>query len=163
MGADIHAYAEFRNNLGLWEEIQDYEPFSDRNYNVFSFFAGVRFGNDYDYQLVWWGNGGMLTGRRVTPYPIIAPRGLPNDVSPSVKAKSDEYGSDGHSHSWLSVEELTTYNYDKPLRDRNIETKPIPEEFVNRTVRETLRENYFQELAQLQKSKAERIVFWFDS
>ncbi|MGO0309572.1 hypothetical protein ACTL6P_23850 [Endozoicomonas acroporae] len=162
MGTDIHAYAEFRNNVGQWEEIPDYKPFSDRDYDVFSLFAGVRFRNDYVGQFVSWGNGGIWTGRRVTPYPIDQPRGLPNDVSPSVKARSD-WESDGHSHSWLSVEELTSYNYDKPLRDRNIEAAHVPEEFVNRTVREALGEGYFQDLAQLQKSKAERIVFWFDS
>ncbi|WBA81786.1 hypothetical protein [Endozoicomonas sp. GU-1] len=61
------------------------------------------------------------------------------------------------------VSETTSYNYDKPLRDRNIEATRVPEEFVTHTVREALGEGYFQDLAQLQKSKAERIVFWFDS
>ncbi len=47
MGTDIHAYAEFRNNFGQWEEIPDYKPLSDRDYGVFSFVAGVRFRNDF--------------------------------------------------------------------------------------------------------------------
>lgn len=159
MGTDIHVYAEFRNNAGQWEEISDYEPFGGRNYDVFSFFAGVRFRNDY-YDRA---SGCMWTCRRVTPYPIDKARGLPKDVSHSVKAKSDDEGTDVFGRSWLSVDELTSYNYDKPLRDRNIESVPVPEEFINCTVRETLGENYFRELAQLQKSKAERIVFWFAS
>ena len=161
MGTDIHAYAELRNDAGQWEEIPNYEPFGGRNYDTFSLFAGVRFRNDYYSTFSGWGNGGILTGMRVTPHPIDQPRGLPKDVSHSVKARSDDWGRDGHDHSWLSVDELTSYNYDKPLRDRNIES--VPEDFANSTVREALGENYFNELAQLQESKAERIIFWFDS
>ena len=177
MGADIHAYAEFRNDAGQWQAIREYEPFEGRNYNAFSFFAGVRFRNDFHGRYV------MFTGALykeahpgryvnvqdepywvemcVTPHPIAQPRGLPEDVSPSVKAESDRWAPDGHSHSWLSVDELTSYNYDKPLRDRNIES--VPEDFVNCTIREALTEYYFSELTRLENSGAERIVFWFDN
>ncbi|MGO0308085.1 hypothetical protein ACTL6P_16045 [Endozoicomonas acroporae] len=149
MGADIHMYAEFRNSAGQWEEIPGYEPFSDRNRHVFSFFSEGFVRSDYD-----WGSW------HVTPYPIIEEaRGLPGDVSLSIKAKSDEWGTGGSGHSWLSVDELVSYDYNKPLRERSVD---VPEEFVQLTVRESLGENYFLELAELQKQKAERLVFWFD-
>ena len=154
MGTDIHSYAEYRNNAGQWEEIPDYEPFGGRSSNIFSFLAGVRFNNTCYYS----------DFRTITPYPIIDEvRGLPKDVSHSVKAKSDEEGDAVFGRSWLSIDELASYNYDKPLRDRNIECVPVPEGLVSRTVRDALGDYYFNELAKLKKSKAERIVFWFDN
>ena len=177
MGADIHAYAEFRNDAGQWQEIPQYEPFGSRDYNTFSFFAGVRFRNDFHGRYVQFtamlfkdGTSGRYVDGQdqfyweemcVTPHPIAQPRSLPEDVSPSVKAKADRWVPDGHSHSWLYVDELTSYNYDKPLRDRNIES--VPEDFANCSVREALKEYYFSELTRLENSRAERIVFWFDN
>ena len=161
MGTDIHAHAEFRNNAGQWQKIQEYDPFEGRNYNAFSLFAGVRFRNDFHGRYVSVYDEFFWAEMCVTPHPIAQPRGLPEDVSPSVKAESDSWGPDGHSHSWLSVDELTSYDYDKPLRDRNIEF--VPEDFVNCTIKEALKEYYFSELTRLEDSGAERIVFWFDN
>lgn len=130
MGADIHMYAEFRNSAGQWEEIPGYEPFSDRNRHVFSFFSEGFVRSDYD-----WGSW------HVTPYPIIEEaRGLPGDVSLSIKAKSDEWGTGGSGHSWLSVDELVSYDYNKPLRERSVD---VPEEFAQLTIRESLGKNIF--------------------
>ena len=118
MGTDIHAHAEFRNNAGQWQKIQEYDPFEGRNYNAFSLFAGVRFRNDFHGRYVSVYDEFFWAEMCVTPHPIAQPRGLPEDVSPSVKAESDSWGPDGHSHSWLSVDELTSYDYDKPLKRR---------------------------------------------
>ena len=162
MGADIHIYAEYRSTANAWEAIPDYEPFGQRCYDVFSFFAKVRFSDDY---------------HRVTPYPISEPRGLPKDVSTYVKKESDEWGVDGFGHSWLSVEELSSFDYNKPLRERKVDafseghtlrfgTLPSSLSYAqieNPTIGDTLGEHYFDELEKLKESKAERIVFWFDS
>ena len=145
MGADIHIYAEYRNTANAWEAIPDFEPFGQRCYDVFSFFARVRF-SDNDY--------------RVTPYPISEPRGLPEDTSTYVKIKSDEFGEDGFGHSWLSVEELSSFDYNKPLREREVDAFA---QIEKPTIGNALGEYYFDELEKLKESKAERIVFWFDS
>ncbi len=162
MGADIHIYAEYRNTANVWEAIPDYEPFGQRSYAVFSLFAGVRFSDHY---------------HRVTPYPISEPRGLPKDVSTYVKKDSDEWGEDGFGRSWLSVEELSSFDYNKPLRERKVDafqdgyvlrfcTLPPSFSYVqieNPTIGNALGEYYFDELEKLKESKAERIVFWFDA
>ena len=161
MGTDIHVYAEYRNTANAWEAIPDYEPFGQRCYDVFSFFANVRFSDEY---------------RRVTPYPISEPRGLPKDVGTYVKKESDELGKDGFGHSWLSVEELSSFDYKKPLREREVHPfweastlcfsviPPAPsyEQAENPTIGDALGGYYFDELEKLKESKAERIVFWFD-
>jgi len=47
--------------------------------------------------------------------PIAEPRGLPENVSAEVKAESDEWGIDGHSHSWLTLAELDAVPWQKNL------------------------------------------------
>ena len=162
MGADIYIYAEYRNTANAWEAIPDYEPFGQRSYDVFSFFAGVRFSDEY---------------HRVTPYPISEPRGLPKDASTYVKKESDECGGGVFGHSWLSVEELSSFDYNKPLRERKVQafweghalrfgTLPpslCHAQIENPTIGNALGEYYFDELEKLKESKAERIVFWFDN
>ncbi|WP_257265085.1 hypothetical protein, partial [Endozoicomonas sp. ONNA2] len=134
MGTDIHVYAEFRNNAGQWEVIPDYEPFQDRNKKVFSFFSEGFDSEDYNW----------LGFRIVYPHPIInEPRGLPEDVSQFVKAESDEWGTGAFGRSWLSVDELVSYDYTKPLRDRTAELVDVPEESVKLAISETLGEKYF--------------------
>ena len=110
MGCDIHLYTEkliewdnkkfwwcidyFQLNeykllddeLSGWNHISIY---NDRDYDLFAALADVR-------------NYGYVT-------PICQPRGLPDDVSKAVKIKSDEWGIDGHSHSWLTAKELFDY------------------------------------------------------
>lgn len=118
MGCDIHVYVE--KKIGdTWfpitplEHNPDYEEqYGDsawnhplrlnhysydigRNYRVFAMLAGVRNGIGF---------ASVKTGEPITP--ISQPRGLPNDVSPEVKTESDEWGCDGHDHSWLTLAEL---------------------------------------------------------
>ena len=54
-----------------------------RNYILFGLMAGVR--------------GGRT---------LFEPKGLPENMSSDVARASKEWGSDGHSHSWLSIDEL---------------------------------------------------------
>lgn len=114
MGCDIHLYAEQKNGTGWvtadeWKVDED-EPgrmevpcdsrfYSGRNYNLFSILADVRNGHGF---------AGIDTG---DGYPIAPPRGLPDDVTPEVKTESDGWGRDGHSHSWLTLQELLAYDW----------------------------------------------------
>jgi hypothetical protein len=104
MGCDIHVYVEKRVD-GQWRAADKYSDedgigpdvsyddrvYVGRNYRLFSVLAGVR---KHD----------ML--------PVIAePRDLPEDVSPEVRAASDSWGVDGHSHSWLTLRELLDFDW----------------------------------------------------
>lgn len=127
MGCDIHIYVE-RKHKGKW--VMSHEgpkPAKERNYARFANLAGVR------------GDGP-------------APKGLPIDVSESVDMHADLWGSDGHSHSWLTLDEaipiflkrhykgdeLTDFEKDYPgCHFFGVETDEKSEEF--------------------------RVVFWFDN
>lgn len=116
MGCDIHLYVEKKNPVsGKWEpdgKFVDkhgegyadipYEEriYSDRNYDLFAILADVRNGRGF---------AGCKTGEGFVP--ISSPRGLPSDVSPQVKSVSVDWGVDGHSHSYFTVEELDKYDW----------------------------------------------------
>ena len=108
MGCDIHCHVEKRGSTGSWQKIGGFvsdhydpnneffsgdqyrnsdSPIEARNYFLFSILAGVR-----------------SDGKSIKP--ISEPKGLPDDASAEVKADSDEWGGDGHSHSWLTVKDL---------------------------------------------------------
>ena len=110
MGCDIHMYCEIKKEIDGTEKWycadkfylneyygeDEYEPqyyvdsiYSGRNYSLFGVLADVR---NYD------GN-----------VPMDEPRGLPDDVSETIKEASDRWGDDGHSHSWFTARELFDY------------------------------------------------------
>ena len=63
-----------------------------RNYKLFGAIANVRHASPFGYE----------------------PRGLPDDVSDLAAALSEEYGEDGHSHSWLLLPDfLKCYGWAK--------------------------------------------------
>lgn len=78
-----------------WELLEIY---SGRDYTLFSILAGVR-----DYNGIY--------------EPISEPRGIPEDASDIVKKDKEDWGSDGHSHSYLTLKELKEY------RDANTQKK----------------------------------------
>lgn len=107
MGCDIHLFIEKKTEAG-WEhcsapptwnhwEMRHEERregewefngnwYSGRNYEMFALLAGVR--NSHDQK------------------PIAEPRGMPRNASLAVRRESKEWGSDGHSHSHLTLAEL---------------------------------------------------------
>lgn len=125
MGCDIHLYVE-RKVDGVWQSADQWEPneyadegedgleipyqkrfYSGRNYDLFGILADVRNGRGF---------AGVDTGDGYVP--MDDPRGLPEDVSPQVKADSDHWGSDGHSHSWFTVSELLAYDWTRTTKLR---------------------------------------------
>lgn len=111
MGCDIHMFVEFKSKDGNWKhgdyykKNQNYEKGSEyngnefeilelhgnRDYHLFSTLAGVR---DYSGKIK----------------PVAEPKGLPEDVTECVKSISEEWDSDGHTHSFLSLRELRSYD-----------------------------------------------------
>jgi hypothetical protein len=161
MGTDIKSYAidEIGNVVsgGNWADSKDNcpsygigegKPFGWRNYAVFGFLADVR-------------NYSAVT-------PISQPRGLPTDL----RGLEDEFDY-GHSHSWLSVDELVAFDYDALTEDRRgmrmapggfmsgAETCDIGEGQAM-TYREFLRPAFFHDIAELQRIGADRVVFCFN-
>lgn len=116
MGCDIHLYTESRrtiNNEKKWINVDNWKlnPYYDgidknekeyevnhayreRNYNLFAMLADVR---NYSNQKV-----------------ISNAKGIPTDASEVVKTESNDYGDDGHSHSWLTMKELYDFFKENP-------------------------------------------------
>ncbi len=122
MGADIHLFIERKrsiNGVEKWvnndhwlynpyykEEDPDGESkmklvsaYDGRNYDLFGILANVRNYSD---------NGC-----------ICKPKGLPEDVSDIVKAESEMWGGDGHSHSYFTLRELKEYLKQHPSMKRS--------------------------------------------
>lgn len=114
MGCDIHMFCEeqitikdktewrsadhFKKNhyFGAYDddegekELEVVELCGNRNYSMFTALCGVR---DYSEK---------------SPK-ISEPKGLPEDVTELVKERSDYYGCDGHSHSYVSLKEVKDF------------------------------------------------------
>jgi hypothetical protein len=101
MDCDIHCWAEVRE-AGVWRKVgriwpaDDWgsegltdEPYFGREYALFAILAGVR-------------DSWKLS-------PIAPPRGLPADITTEVKAISEDWEREGHSHSWHSLRHLLEY------------------------------------------------------
>ena len=138
MGCDIHLFVEVRKDgkweaikdidkIALWqaqENLKDFENFDEgevsgytemdfierveqesqpkymflyngRNYNLFSMLADVR-------------NGYKCNGKLYMITPISEPRGVPADAGTAYKEYVEEWGVDGHSHSYFTLAELDT-------------------------------------------------------
>lgn len=117
MGTDIHLYVERKENgkwvsCDKWTKLEyseeedvlsvDYEAqfYTDRNYNLFAILANVRNG---------YGFAGIKTGEGFNI--ISKPKGLPEDVCQEVKAISEELDTNGHSHSFFTVQELMDFDW----------------------------------------------------
>lgn len=94
MGCDIHIFLERKNNKNRWVDSMIYgndvygeglKPLSDywRDYTLFATLAGVRGDN-----------------------PIEVPKGIPEDCSPEYRKLCEDWGDDGHSHSYFTLREL---------------------------------------------------------
>lgn len=159
MGCDIHVFAE-KNVGGIFEKIEmPYGWFDSRSYGRFGFLANVR-----NY------SGVVPFGQTEVPekYKPIG-RGIPADVSDDVKSEFDDWETDAHSESWLSLEELLAFDYEQVMEDRRVTRNNDggctcePGEGRKMTYREFLGPNFFDELQQAKSKGADRIVFWFDN
>lgn len=74
--------------------------YSCRNYGLFAILADVRNGRGF---------AGIKTGEGFNP--IADPRGVPSDCCEEFRKEQDNYGSDGHSHSYFTVSELMAYDW----------------------------------------------------
>lgn len=146
MGCDIHAYLEKKNANGKYEYIC--EVFDDgRDYNLFAFIGDVRNYSNIE--------------------PIIPPRrGMPEYVSTYVQDERLIWGSDGHSASWIDIDELFDFDYSKIVnqnRSYNTWGGHSSGTQLLMTYQDFLGEHTMKRILRLGKFIDHRIVFWFDN
>ncbi|GGQ98932.1 hypothetical protein [Deinococcus ruber] len=157
MGCDIHEYYEIRRK-DVWERVEllpklDWETVTEeekqalyshpanlnRNYALFSIFADVR--NTFGIR------------------PIAQARGLPADVTASVRADCEAHAQWGHNTSWLSLKELLEYDWEQIVLDDDNSTNATCREATSPFVEDTL--PFLQSLV---ADPADlRLIFWFDN
>ncbi|MEU9144968.1 hypothetical protein [Streptomyces sp. NPDC048349] len=96
MGTDIHGFVECVYDVDEpWAAAIDMDLlYHGRDYDAFGCLFGVR----------------NFAGFR----PLAEGRGLPEDVSSAVRAEFEEWGSDGHSPTWISWAELKRVDWSEP-------------------------------------------------
>lgn len=121
MGCDIHTMLEVDLGGPQWQcetkvthhedddgylSIED-APYNGRNYDLFAMMAGVRNGRGF---------AGCDTGDGFTPISI--PRGVPDTCSKEFREYSEQWDSDGHSHSWLTIDDIIHYDWSQRTKKR---------------------------------------------
>lgn len=87
MGCDVHGFWELKTPEGVW----------------------VAFELINDSRSYWW-FGIIANVRRTTPECQTADRGVPEDCSAAWRQYTDSAGSDLHSHTWLTPDEVIRAN-----------------------------------------------------
>lgn len=148
MGTDIHVFVEILEENG-WKYHEMLQPFSWRSYGMFGFLANVR-----NYSRV---------------PPLSDRRGIPDGFT-----IAPERYEDLHSHTWVHLDELINFDYDKVFEDRRCTKQIGPNSFDGAalaeegegeqvTFREFLGTQFFEEIALLQKLGMVRITTGFST
>ena len=142
MGCDIHMHGEVKIK-GEWHHFGVLD--GNRRYEIFALMADVR----------------NMSGIK----PISEPRGLPKDATFLTKWDSDRWEGDGHSHSWLGLDELKqvlSWYEETAKKERNNESVyAFGSEFFGNSFYWVVTDSK-EEL--LEKGIADvRAVFWFDN
>jgi hypothetical protein len=133
-------YAEKRDQQGRYRSMGETELLSDTGTpSWFAFFADVRNEHNLD--------------------PIAPMRELPDDISEQVRRAYEGLAECGDivAVSWLSIDELLSFDYDAPLRFHA--RGPGPRLKAD-TYRALLGDRIFDEAKQLKALGADRIVYW---
>lgn len=138
MGCDIHMIVERKvgkkwvaiNTMSLHrtrEKSFSFPLATDRNYKRF---------------------GALSDG--VRGYAGLTARGVPRNASDTAKYHIKRYGSDGHSHSWMPIQQAAKIM---------LETEYNPDEWTRKWPIDA----YFQVEERHLKEADHRLVFWFDN
>jgi hypothetical protein len=125
MGCDIHAHLEVRDysyddenkERGIWFNTDKWTVNKDSVFYPEDY--PNRFHIDYDDRIYKGRNyclfAVLVNVRNYWEIKSISePKGLPDDISEETKKESDDYGCDGHSHTYLTLEEILNYpHWDK--------------------------------------------------
>lgn len=98
-----NTYFDVLEAISDYNEIVTDQPYRGRNYTLFAFLADVR--NYWDVE------------------PLAQPRGIPKDISDDLKEVIDDWGGDGHSHSWFTLKELLDADWNQTITKSESLTK----------------------------------------
>jgi hypothetical protein len=166
MGCDIHVYTE------------QYDPrdntwYTNDNFRLNRFYGQFENQKESEHESVYHGRNyqlfGILAGVRDTyVYPIVSPRGIPDDSCELIKKEFAYWGGDAHTPSYFTLHELKEaliYSRPKSLSGIKTLTKFIDD------IESKLRKDFFfynwedkepdSQVNELIKNH--RIVFWFDN
>ena len=172
MGCDIHMFVEYRVNGGKWmqhpgHKIEIEEEGTDDEYTTY----GEVFATGRNYVLF-----GALAGVRYDGPDAL---GLPDDCSEFVQKASDNWGEDGHSHSYLSLDDfekvIMSFEYHVPtdrvdmfynLREGGWDNCPPDYTTIIAGCRRHAMELVVDDILlteNTEKNVEHRVVFWFDN
>jgi hypothetical protein len=100
MGCDIHGFVEvnqFPQQKNGWYAIIDIAHLVGRNYDMFGQLFGIR----------------NYTGFK----PIAPDRGVPKLLSWTVREELEKWDGDGHSHTYLTLEDIEKINWDEESKE----------------------------------------------
>lgn len=155
MGCDIHLYVEKLED-GSWKSADKWMPIPEDEREDYRDLTetieyGTRLYNGRNYAL-FAVLGNVRNYWRIKP--IDEPRGLPVDCSPQVRTESDYWDSDGHSHSWFTLEELQSFDWTQKVPSRTETLAECAGLFLTEAL---------PALQALGEPDKIRIVFWFDN
>lgn len=130
-------YLDPKHTLSKWKLAEPSEFYNEgRNYDLFNVLSNTRNDSNISY--------------------IALPKGLPSDISPELKEVALEDYDDFYDHSWLSLKELISYNWDEQYYcDQFMEYRSLRSTcsyFINKTI---------PKLLQLGDVEDVRIIFWY--
>lgn len=145
---------------GGWQAIdvdmkRDWPEFmGGRNYGFFGWLADVR-----NYSAI---------------EPLSQPKGIPGDVTTSVRLEYERWLGDAHSASWFYMDELSNFDFDQIMEDRRCERRMPggyidggqtcePGEGEKKTYREFFGDGIIEDIMAGKAAGVDRVVFWFDN
>lgn len=99
MGCDVHAFKEKLVD-DTWTDNNEWETHDEGTEYEYKFTESARISRNY---LLF---GTICRGVRFDNTLGFEEKGLPTDVSSEIKESSDHWDTDGHSHSWLRLDEI---------------------------------------------------------
>lgn len=156
MGCDIHCNLEYRrNNQSNWYDIDLYQrnKYFGSDEDEIEEFEKIRLYTKRSYFLF-----GLLAGvRNIMVEPIKQPRGIPEDVTESVKKFYNNMGKDAHTPSWYTLYELKR-------AQKTLNEECLQELIDCVELRYIQVENYgYKKTLTEDEEKNIRLVFWFDN
>lgn len=195
MGCDIHMFIEYKRGNGMaWEADEHHKPKAEYYCSVEqdgdAACQSCKDGGDpidCKYAYVHWRQVDATT-RDYSLFARLAnvrgyfdersnAKGLPADVSPAILQACEDYGTDGHSHSWVTLEEFSEivkeHGYrstkDDAFYDRFVtefESRPQPYATIVNYCNKLKEEKSIDKHILGSDTSSEvqvRIVFWFDN
>lgn len=171
MGCDIHSCIEHKQPDGSWKQVTDVIPLDDFDKRTQEKERGD---SPFDWRA--YGMFGFLADvRNYSHVPTVAEpkHAIPEDTSQEVKEAYEFWSGDAHTATWLTVRQLSEFDYDQIFWNRRVtkngDGAALADEGEGEhlSIREFLGDAFFEHLKVLQDIDKNpddvRVVFWFDN